>query len=73
MQKDLCMHRRDWLTAAGTGVPLLAALGQGHPLQAGPAGAGAGRRLPPLRIFDVKTILTAPAGRKGRREVPHHR
>src|SRR5215510_15223590 len=49
------MHRRDWLTAAGAaGVPLL--------LQAGPAAAAQGRKLPPLRIFDVKTILTAPAG-----------
>jgi mannonate dehydratase len=34
----------------------------GNLAQAGPAAAGAGRRLPPLRIFDVKTILTAPAG-----------
>src|SRR5713226_2056702 len=49
------MHRRDWLTAAGAaGVPLL--------LQGGPAVAAQGRKLPPLRIFDVKTILTAPAG-----------
>src|SRR5260370_16520853 len=49
------MHRRDWLTAAGgAGVPLL--------LQGGPAAAAQGRKLPPLRIFDVKTVLTAPAG-----------
>jgi mannonate dehydratase len=48
------MHRRDWLTAAGAaGLPLL--------LQGGPAAAAQGRKLPPLRIFDVKTILTAPA------------
>src|SRR5438132_9601269 len=56
------MHRRDWLTATGTGVPLWAALRQGNPLQAGSAGTAAGRRLGPLKIFDVKTILTAPAG-----------
>jgi mannonate dehydratase len=55
------MHRREWLSAAGVSLPLVASLGARQPLQAGPAGAAAGRRLPPLRIFDVKTILTAPA------------
>src|SRR5260370_29320210 len=49
------MHRRDWLTAAGAaGVPLL--------LQGGPVAAAQGRKLPALRMFDVKTVLTAPAG-----------
>jgi mannonate dehydratase len=55
------MHRREWLSAAGTSLPLAAALTAGQPLQAGPAGTAAPRRVPPLRIFDVKTILTAPA------------
>jgi mannonate dehydratase len=53
------MHRREWLTAGlGTaaGLPLLA-----NQAPAGPAAAAQGRKLPPLRIFDVKTILTAPA------------
>ncbi len=59
------MHRRDWLkygaASVGAGVPLMAAAGQvGHEVQ-GPAGAAQGRRLPPLRITDIKTILTAPA------------
>jgi mannonate dehydratase len=53
------MHRRD-LLAAGAGMSLMAAVGQGGPLRAGQPPA-AGRRLPPLRITDVKTILTAPA------------
>src|SRR5262245_59013155 len=58
------MHRRDWLhsTAAGLGIaglPLLAAAG---PAAQGPAAAPPLRRLGPVRIFDVKTIVTAPAG-----------
>src|SRR6267142_1838682 len=48
------MHRRDWLKAAGLGaagaVPFAAA--------ADPPVHG----LPPLKITDVRTILTAPAG-----------
>jgi mannonate dehydratase len=53
------MHRRDWLAGVGAaGLPF--AVGQAGGA-AGPAQVGAGRRLPPLRIFDVKTILTAPA------------
>ena len=57
------MHRREWLkwsTAAGVaGLPLMAAAAQ---VGQGPAGAAQGRKLPPLRITDVKTILTQPAG-----------
>ncbi|MFO0966666.1 MAG: enolase C-terminal domain-like protein [Gemmataceae bacterium] len=61
------MHRRDWLkysaAAGAVGLPLLAAAearafdGPG----AGPAAAGEGRKLPALRITDVRTILTQPA------------
>src|SRR5262245_39991644 len=56
------MHRREWLkwTTAGTGalaVPWLAA-GELRPAQPPPAGKG----LPSLKITDVKTVLTAPAG-----------
>lgn len=54
------MHRREWLTA-GMGVAG-ASLLPGQNAIAGPAGAAQGRKLPPLRIFDVQTILTAPAG-----------
>src|SRR5436190_23876023 len=65
------MNRREWFSygAAGVGaaaLPLTAAAGQGlFPAQGGGAGpqAGAqGRKLPPLRITDIKTILTQPAG-----------
>src|SRR5687768_17276579 len=57
------MHRRDWLKFApgAAGLPLMQAVAAGQP-GAGPAGAAQGRRLPPLRITDVKTILTQPAG-----------
>jgi mannonate dehydratase len=59
------MNRRQWLTGSSFGGALgLAALlagrtGSQAPQPANPAG---GRRLPQLRITDVKTILTAPAG-----------
>ena len=58
------MERRDWLKSAGlwtaAALPtLLQGAPQGAPLQP------ALRRLGPLKIFDVKTILTAPAGEKG--------
>src|SRR5262252_7703493 len=65
------MNRRDWLqySAAGVGavaLPLTAAAGQGlFPGQAGGAGpqaAAQGQNLPGLRITDVRTILTQPAG-----------
>jgi mannonate dehydratase len=62
------MHRRDWLRFSGAGIgaaglPLTEALAQGAFAQgAGPQAAAQGRRLPPLRITDVKTILTQPAG-----------
>src|SRR5438128_1401272 len=61
------MDRRDWLkystaTAGAASLPLIAAAGQiGNAQPAGPAGAAQGRKLPPLRITDIKTILTAPA------------
>ncbi|MCI0376404.1 MAG: hypothetical protein L0215_02230, partial [Gemmataceae bacterium] len=64
------MNRRQWLhySAAGmgaAGLPLMAAAEQGLFPQAqgaGPQAVAQGRKLPPLRITDVKTILTAPAG-----------
>src|SRR5688500_12585655 len=54
------MHRRDWLrfSTAGVGVaglPLMAAAQQLQPPAPQPRPA-------PLRILDVKAILTAPAG-----------
>ncbi|MBM4067633.1 MAG: starvation-sensing protein RspA [Planctomycetes bacterium] len=54
------MQRREWLTA-GMGVAG-ASLLAGQMARAGPAGAAQGRKLPPLRIFDVQTFVTAPAG-----------
>jgi mannonate dehydratase len=62
------MHRRDWLrhSAAGLGaaaLPLTEALQNGAFAQgAGPQAAAQGQNLPPLRITDVRTILTQPAG-----------
>ncbi len=56
------MHRRDWLKcSAAAGVPLIEAAEKGLFAQ-GPAGAAQGRNLPPLRIVDVRTILTQPPG-----------
>src|SRR5213593_3378762 len=59
------MQRRDWLkysaAGVGAGLPLVAAANEVGKQAAGPAGAAQGRKLPPLRITDVKTILTAPA------------
>ncbi len=58
------MHRRDWLRQTTVGaslvsLPLLTTAGA-SPLQAAqPAGE---RQLAPLRILDIRTILTAPAG-----------
>ncbi len=56
------MHRRDWLkwTAGGAGAVGLPWLWAGR-LGNAQAPAG-GKKLPPLKITDVKTILTAPAG-----------
>jgi mannonate dehydratase len=60
------MDRREWLTKssagfAAAGLPMLAAAEQGVFSGQGPNAAGQGRRLPPLRITDVQTILTQPA------------
>src|SRR5262245_65141396 len=62
------MDRRDFvnMSAAGfasIGRPPMAAAEQGI-FSRGPAGAAQGRRLPALRITDVQTILTQPAGIK---------
>lgn len=60
------MHRRDWLkrTTAGTGLFALPLLLGGRLGSAAPQLAQAvdPKKLPPLKITDVKTILTAPAG-----------
>jgi mannonate dehydratase len=62
------MHRRDWLRVSTTGLgaaalPLTDALQNGAFAQGfGPQAAGQGQNLPPLRITDVRTILTQPAG-----------
>src|SRR6516164_4065619 len=58
------MHRRDWLkwTGAGAGaigLPWVAAQSQRPAPAAEPVSAKPG--LPPLKITDIKTILTAPA------------
>jgi mannonate dehydratase len=62
------MHRRDWLRySAGFGaaaaLPLTQALEAGAFARgAGPQAAAQGQNLPGLRITDVRTILTQPAG-----------
>ena len=62
------MHRRDWLKASTLGVsaaalPLTQALEAGAFAQGfGPQAAAQGQNLPGLRITDVRTILTQPAG-----------
>src|SRR5436190_16493045 len=63
--RESTMHRRDWFKfgAGAAGLPLMEAVAAGQaPPALGPAGAAQGRRLPPLRTTDVKTILTQPAG-----------
>src|ERR1051325_11791468 len=60
------MDRRDFVRmsagAGAAGLPSLAeAAEQGIFSRNGPAAAAQGRRLPPLRITDVRTILTQPA------------
>jgi len=58
------MNRRQWLrqsslVAGAAGLPWVSTqTGHAQP----PANPAAGKKLPPLRITDVKTILTAPAG-----------
>jgi mannonate dehydratase len=60
------MHRRQWLqrAALGAGVVGLPCLVGGHLASAPPEPPppAEGRKLPALKITDVKTILTAPAG-----------
>jgi mannonate dehydratase len=63
------MHRRDWLRSTSLGslgmgaasLPLLHSVSHGSLAQAGPPAAVV-QKQPPLRIMDVQTILTAPAG-----------
>src|ERR1700722_3060025 len=60
------MDRRDWLkwssaTFSAAGLPMIAAAEQGIFSRNGPNSAAQGRRLPPLRITDVQTIVTSPA------------
>ena len=50
------MHRRQWLRAT------LSAGAAGVPEAAGAAAPAGGHGLPALKITDVRTILTAPAG-----------
>jgi mannonate dehydratase len=57
------MDRREWFLFSAAGLPLAQALAQGAPGQgAGPRAAAQGRRLAPVRITDVRAILTQPAG-----------
>jgi mannonate dehydratase len=62
------MHRREWLRYGAVGLgaaalPLTRALEGGAFAQGfGPQAAAQGQNLPPLRITDVRTILTQPAG-----------
>jgi mannonate dehydratase len=61
------MNRREWLkqstTVGAAGLPLMAAAEKGLFAQgAGPKAAAQGRNVPALRITDVRTILTQPAG-----------
>jgi mannonate dehydratase len=57
------MHRRQWLkwTTVGAGAATLPWLAATH-LASAPEPPAADKKLPPLRITDIKTILTAPAG-----------
>jgi mannonate dehydratase len=60
------MHRRQWLKqlTVGAGAAALPGLSAG-PLGSGPAAASdvtEARKLPPLKITDIRAILTAPAG-----------
>src|SRR5687768_15625382 len=59
------MHRREWLTRLGlagaASLPWMAARERNAAAQETKA-ANSTRNLPPLKITDIKTILTAPAG-----------
>src|SRR3954454_9067020 len=56
------MNRRSWFKASAAGLPLTTALTEKAFAQgAGPQAAAQGRNLPPLRITDIKTILTQPS------------
>jgi mannonate dehydratase len=57
------MNRRDWLkrSVLGAGAAGLASLFSFR-LKAQPPSAGGDKSLPPLKITDIKTFLTAPAG-----------
>ena len=62
------MNRREWFkwssaSVGAAGLPLMAAAEQGlfQEQGAGPQAAAQGRNLPPLRITDVRTIMTQPA------------
>jgi mannonate dehydratase len=59
------MNRRDLLLASavglGAGLPLTRALAQGALAPAGPGAAARQRRLPRLRITDVRAVVTQPA------------
>jgi mannonate dehydratase len=53
------MHRREWLRSAGlTGLPLLASFHSSGRVRA--ESPAADKKLPPLKITDIQTILTAP-------------
>ena len=63
------MHRRDWLkrtplVAGAVGLPwfLAGKLGPSAPVAAQQPPPAGGKKLDPLKITDVKTVLTAPAG-----------
>lgn len=60
------MDRREWLrcctlAVGGTGLPLLAGSSLGSSLRAAPTAVEA-HKLPPLKITDIKAVVTAPAG-----------
>ncbi len=62
------MNRREWFKSSSAslgaaGLPLMAAAENGmfQEQGAGPQAAAQGRNLPPLRITDVRTIMTQPA------------
>ena len=62
------MNRREWFkwssaSVGAAGLPLMAAAEKGlfQEQGAGPQAAAQGRKLPPLRITDVRTIMTQPA------------
>ena len=54
------MQRRDWMTAFGAGVSLAGLMRTRLFAEPSPQEAAARRGLPPLKITDVKTFLTAP-------------